>query len=73
MDAALGVAAFLAAHSKPGQELFSQRGGSSKPTFAFAQRYASSDSHMISILAAQQRDAAQRKDAHWQVCAWVRH
>ncbi len=68
VDAALGVAAFLAARSKPGQELFSQQGGSSEPTFAFAQRFASSDSHMRSILAAQQRDAQQRKDAHWQVC-----
>ncbi|GAX73071.1 hypothetical protein CEUSTIGMA_g524.t1 [Chlamydomonas eustigma] len=63
-DAALGVAQYLHAHTKPGKELFSLANGGA-PTFQMAAEFASGDAMLTGIWKSEQTAADHRKAAHW--------
>jgi len=68
-NAALAVAAYLRAHTRPGGELFSLRGGFAGPTFDCAVQLGESSTQcgeqLRELLLNEQIAAASRRDAHW--------
>lgn len=64
VDAMLGVAAYLQAHTRPGRAVFTLRDGG-LATFELAASFAQHDARMMGIWRQELSDAEQRQRLHW--------
>lgn len=62
-EALNAVAAYLRTHTRPGLEVFAERG--TDATFLFALSFAQRDHNLKKLLTEEQASAQARKDAHW--------